>query len=50
MMENLLLTVGQASGSGGASPETTVSEAAADILRRMPEPFDLEQVQKRRET
>ncbi|CAK9112546.1 Dynein axonemal heavy chain 1 (Axonemal beta dynein heavy chain 1) (Ciliary dynein heavy chain 1) (Heat shock regulated protein 1) (HSRF-1) (hDHC7) [Durusdinium trenchii] len=47
MMENLLLTVGQASGSGGTSPEETVGEAATDILRRMPEQFDLVEVQKR---
>lgn len=47
MMENLLLTVGQASGAGGTSPEETVGEAANDILRRMPEQFDLVQVQKR---
>lgn len=47
MMESLLLTVGQASGSGGSSAEDTVGEAANDILRRLPGQFDLEEVQKR---
>ncbi|CAE7768679.1 DNAH7 [Symbiodinium sp. CCMP2456] len=47
MMESLLLTVGQASGSGGSSAEDIVGEAANDILRRLPGQFDLEEVQKR---
>jgi len=47
MMENLMLTVGQASGGGSSSSEDAVGEAATDILRRMPEPWDLAEVQKK---
>eukprot|EP00931_Biecheleriopsis_adriatica_P059470 TRINITY_DN3558_c0_g1_i1.p1 TRINITY_DN3558_c0_g1~~TRINITY_DN3558_c0_g1_i1.p1 ORF type:complete len:4293 (+),score=1112.20 TRINITY_DN3558_c0_g1_i1:173-13051(+) len=47
MMENLLLTVGQASGGGGDSAEETVGEVAADILRKLPEQWDLGDVQKK---
>eukprot|EP00930_Biecheleria_cincta_P034372 TRINITY_DN23765_c0_g1_i1.p1 TRINITY_DN23765_c0_g1~~TRINITY_DN23765_c0_g1_i1.p1 ORF type:complete len:4302 (-),score=866.21 TRINITY_DN23765_c0_g1_i1:110-13015(-) len=47
MMENLLLTVGQSGGGGGSSQEETVGEAANDILRRLPAPWDLPEVQKK---
>merc|ERR1712054_329826 len=47
MMENLLLTVGQSAGGGGSSQEETVGEAANDILRRLPAPWDLPEVQKK---
>jgi len=45
LMENLLLTVGQAAGGGGSSSEDTIREVTEDILRRTPEPWDLAQVQ-----
>jgi len=44
-MDNLLLTVGQASGGGGSSAEDTLREVSADILGRMPQPWNLVEVQ-----
>ncbi|CAE8635452.1 unnamed protein product [Polarella glacialis] len=45
LMENLLLTVGQASGGGGISMEDAIREVAEDILRRTPPAWDVEKVQ-----
>jgi dynein heavy chain len=46
-MENLLLTVGQASGGGGSSSDDTIREVADDILRRCPDPWNVARVQEK---
>jgi len=47
LMDNLLLTAGQAAGGGGSSSEDTIREVAEDILGRMPEPWDVAVVQEK---
>lgn len=47
MMEELLLTVGASSGGDGAGPEEVVGEVAADVLSRVPPPWNAAKVQEK---
>jgi len=47
MMGDLLKTVGQASGGGGAGPEDLVREVANDILAKLPKPWNIPGVQEK---
>mmetsp|Transcript_55811 Transcript_55811/g.113839 ORF Transcript_55811/g.113839 Transcript_55811/m.113839 type:complete len:619 (-) Transcript_55811:31-1887(-) len=47
MMENLLLTVGQSSGGGSDSSESTIDDVATDIIAKMPDPWDVALVQQK---
>jgi len=44
MMDNLLLTVGQSGGGGGTSAEDVIRELADDLLRRIPNPWNLAKI------
>merc|ERR1719401_934782 len=47
MMDNLLLTVGSSSGSGGSSAEDTIRIVADDVLARLPDPWSTVLVQEK---
>eukprot|EP00746_Dinoflagellata_sp_MGD_P128313 gnl/MRDRNA2_/MRDRNA2_62704_c0_seq1.p1 gnl/MRDRNA2_/MRDRNA2_62704_c0~~gnl/MRDRNA2_/MRDRNA2_62704_c0_seq1.p1 ORF type:complete len:2643 (+),score=576.00 gnl/MRDRNA2_/MRDRNA2_62704_c0_seq1:1172-7930(+) len=47
MMGELLLTVGASTGGGGSSPDEVVGEVAADVLNRVPPPWNVPKVQEK---
>jgi len=47
MMRELLLTAAVAGSSAGSTPDVVVGEIAADVLLRLPRPWDVEAVQQR---
>lgn len=42
LFDNILLTLGKASSSGGKSPDDVIDEVAMDIIERLPANFDTE--------